>query len=69
MKYYLKKTLTLYRQDNKICVGQVNDLDNYLELDYNSFNLQKIENIIINGISKEEDDLYFDLFYSKGFLE
>ena len=44
MKYYLKKTLTLYRQDNKICVGQVNDLDNYLELDYNSFNLQKIEN-------------------------
>ena len=69
MKYYLKKTLTLYRQDNKICVGQVNDLDNYLELDYNSLNLQKIENIIINGISKEEDDLYFDLFYSKGFLE
>ena len=32
MRYYLKKTIAIYKQDNKICLGRVDSENDYLEI-------------------------------------
>ena len=69
MRYYLKKTIAIYKQDNKICLGRVDSENDYLEINYNEEHVAKINNVIKFGIKKKEDTFFFNLLMSKDFLE
>lgn len=60
----------IYKALNKICIGYVEDLNKYIELEHNEINVTLLNDILENGVSKKELK-HFPLneFFEKGFIE
>lgn len=69
MKYFIKKHISIYRQDNKICIGQINST-NYFELVYDIKNITEVENILKNGVEENNINKKISkLFFKNNLLE
>ena len=67
-KFLLKKYIPVYRAGDKICIGYVNDLEKYIEIDYTNYNISLVNNLLRDGITKKEIKsiyLYSAFFDSK----
>ena len=69
-KFLLKKYIPVYRAGDKICVGYVNDLEKYIEIDYTNYNISLVNNLLRDGITKKEiKSIYlYSAFFDSNFL-
>gem|GEM_PF-6350791 len=67
--YRFRRFTPIYKAKDKICIGFIERENNYLELESNEDNLNRVKSLLKYGICESDISIFpYNLFYQKDFL-